>query len=336
MQGTEGAASACSASVALTAAGCGLGALGRTLDQDKGGGPRGTPTVDGDVLFALSEAGDLACLRLADGAVVWTRNILADFGGSNPNWLISESPLVDGANVIVTPGGRSAGVAALDKKTRQDRVDDQGSERPGRVLVSHRRRRAGCAHDHDADVPQAAVGVRATDGKLMWHYTKAANDTANVTTPVIFGNKVFVSSAYNTGGALLQLSAESGEVKAEEIYFTRDLMNHHGGVVFVDGYPLRLLERDPHLPRSRRRARCAGATGASARVRLTYADGASTCWARATPSAWSTSRPDRYVERGRFQIADQGWPSWAHPVVTGGRLYLRNQGVLASHDIAAK
>ncbi|HJW76706.1 MAG TPA: PQQ-binding-like beta-propeller repeat protein, partial [Thermoleophilia bacterium] len=210
-------------------------ALGRTLDQDKGGGPRGTPTIGGDVLFALSEAGDLACLRLSDGTVVWSRNILADFGGGNPKWLISESPLVDGANLIVTPGGRNAGLVALDKKT-------------GKTVWTTRELSDPAAYSSSivADVQgvrtimtltaQAAVGVRATDGKLMWRYTKVANDTANITTPVFFNNRVFVTSAYNTGAALLQLRAESGEVKADEVYFTRDMMNHHGGVVLVRGH----------------------------------------------------------------------------------------------------
>src|SRR5207249_8620545 len=78
-------------------------------------GPRGTPTVDDDRLYVLTENGDLACLKAADGAVVWQRNILKDFGGRNIQWLISESPLVDGGNVIVTPGGRGAGVVALNK-----------------------------------------------------------------------------------------------------------------------------------------------------------------------------------------------------------------------------
>ena len=308
--------------------------LGRTLDQDKGGGPRGTPTIDGDALFALSEAGDLACLRIADGAVVWARNILADFGGRNPNWLLSESPLVDGPHVIVTPGGRGAGLAALDKKTGKTvwttkelsdaaayssaiAVDVQGV----RTIITQ--------------TSQAAVGVRAGDGKLMWRYTKAANDTANITTPVFFDNRVFVTSAYNTGGALLQLRAENGEVRADEAYFTRDMMNHHGGVVFVNGHLygfsnaiLTCLEAATGKVQWRDRSVGKGS--------LTYADGRLYVLGEGNTVGLVEASPAAYVERGRFSIADQGWPSWAHPVVAGGRLYLRNQGVLAAHDITAK
>lgn len=309
-------------------------ALGRTLDQDKGGGPRGTPTIDGDVLFALSEAGDLACLRLSDGTVVWARNILKDFGGSNPKWLISESPLVDGSNLIVTPGGRSAGMAALDKKTGATVWTTSDLSDPAAY--------SSCIV---ADVQgvrtimtltsQAAVGVRARDGRLMWRYTKAANDTANVTTPVFFNNRVFVTSAYNTGAALLQLRAENGEVKAEEAYFTRDMMNHHGGVVLLNGYLYGysnaiLICVDAGTGRMQWRARSVG------KGSLTYADGRLYVLSESNTVGLVEASPAGYVEHGRFQIPDQGWPSWAHPVVAGGRLYLRNQGVLAAHAIAAR
>ena len=309
-------------------------ALGRALDQDKGGGPRGTPTVDGDVLYALSEAGDLACLRLGDGSVVWARNILADFGGRNPQWLLSESPLVDGSNLIITPGGRHAGLAALDKKTGKTVWTTADLSDPAAY--------SSCILANVEGVrtimtltAQAAVGVRAADGKLMWRYTKAANRTANVTTPVFFNDRVFVSSAYNTGAALLKLSAANGEVRADEAYFTPEMMNHHGGVVLVNGYLygfsnaiLTCLEAETGKVMWRNRSVGKGS--------LTYADGRLYLLGEGNTAGLADASPDAYVERGRFEIADQGWPSWAHPVVANGRLYLRNQGVLASYDIARK
>ena len=90
-------------------------ALGQSRDNEQGPGARGTPTVDGDRLYVLTENGDLACLKTQDGTAIWQRNILSDFGARNIPWLISESPLVDGNMVIVTPGGRGAGIVALDK-----------------------------------------------------------------------------------------------------------------------------------------------------------------------------------------------------------------------------
>src|SRR4029450_848270 len=92
-------------------------AIGRGGTNARAPGPRGTPTLDGDRLYVLTENGDLACLTAASGAPIWQRNILSDFGGRQIPWLISESPLVDGGNVIVTPGGPRAGMVALDKMT---------------------------------------------------------------------------------------------------------------------------------------------------------------------------------------------------------------------------
>src|SRR5262249_4610115 len=148
---------------------------------------------------------------------------------------ISESPLVDGNHLIVTPGGRNATVVALDKMT-------------GRTVWTSKELSdaAGYSSCIVADVQgvrtvmtltaAAGVGVRASDGKLLWRYPRVANNTANVTTPIFQQNKVFYSSDYGTGGALLGLTPHGDEVSAEEIYFTREMQNHHGGVLLVNGY----------------------------------------------------------------------------------------------------
>ncbi|HXG64407.1 MAG TPA: PQQ-binding-like beta-propeller repeat protein [Blastocatellia bacterium] len=307
--------------------------MGPEVDQDRGNGPRGTPTVDGDRVYALSENGDLACLKVGDGAAVWRRNILQEFGGRNPHWLISESPLVDGNHVIVTPGGNQASIVALDKMTGKTVWTSKELSDP-----------AGYASCVAADVQGvrtimaftagAAVGVRATDGKLMWRYTTVANRTANCTTPVFHDNKVFYSSAYGTGCALLGLKAQNGEVKAEEIYFSREMMNHHGGVVLVNGYlygfsnnMLTCIEFATGKPMWKHRSVGKGS--------LTYADGMLYLLSENNVVGLAEATPEAYKEVGRFQIADQGWPSWAHPVVCGGRLYIRNQGVLACYNVKA-
>ena len=210
-------------------------ALGPRLEQDRGRGPRGTPTIEGDRLYALSENGDLACLRTGDGSVLWRRNILREFGGDNPRWHISESPLIDGKNLIVTPGGNGASIVALDKMsgktvwTTKELSDGAGYSSCQVVDVQGVRTIIGFTD-------RAGVGVRASDGKLMWRYEPVSNRTANIATPIFHNNKVFYTSAYGTGCALLSLTARGGEVKAKEVYFSRDMQNHHGGVVLVGKY----------------------------------------------------------------------------------------------------
>jgi outer membrane protein assembly factor BamB len=309
-------------------------ALGAKANQDRGHGPRGTPTVEADRLYALSESGDLACLKIKDGAVTWRRNILKDFGGRNPQWLISESPLVDGNNLIVTPGGTEAAIVALDKMTGKTVWTTKELSDPAgysSCMVAE----VGGVRTIMGFTGRAAVGVRASDGKLMWRYETVSNRTANITTPVFYDNKVFYTSAYGTGCALLALKAQDGEVKAEEIYFNREMQNHHGGVVLVNGYVygfsnaiLTCMEFATGKTMWKHRSVGKGT--------LTFADGQLYLLSEDNVVGLAEASPEGYKEKGRFRIADTGWPSWAHMVVSGGKLYIRNQGTLACYDVKAR
>ena len=307
--------------------------LGSTLPQDRGDGPRGTPTIDGDLLYALSENGDLACLKFKDGAVAWQRNLLQDFRGGNPHWLLSESPLLDGDRLIVTPGGSDACIVALDKQTGKTVWTSKGLSDP-----------AGYSSCIAADVggvrvlmtltASAGVGVRASDGKLMWRYNKVSNRTANITTPIFRDNKVFYTSAYGTGCALLGLKASNGAVEANEIYFSSEMMNHHSGVVLVNKHlygfsnsVLTAMEFETGKVAWRDRSVGKGS--------LTYADGNLYLLSENNVAGLAEATPEGYREKGRFPIEDQGLPSWTHPVVSDGRLYLRNQKMLMCYNVKA-
>ena len=308
--------------------------VGRAVDNYQGPGPRGTPSVDGDRLYVLTENGDLASLRQQDGTIVWQRNILRDFGGRNIGWLISESPLIDGNNVIVSPGGRAAGMAALDKTTgktvwvSKELSDEAGYSSPIVADVQGVRTIMTLTSE-------AGVGVRASDGKLMWRHPSVANGTANIATPVFSENRVFYTSDYGTGGALLALRAEKGEVRALEVYFTREMQNHHGGVIVVNGYLygynnsiLTCMEFATGKVMWRHRGVGKGS--------LAYADGHLYLLSENNVVGLAEATPAAYREKGRFTIPDQGWPSWAHPVISGGRLYVRDQGILTAFDIRQK
>jgi len=308
--------------------------IGAGGDNDRGSGPRSTPTIDGDRVYVLTETGDLACLRVQDGASIWQRNILRDFRGQNLNWLISESPLIDGNHVIVSPGGRGASMVALDKMTGKTvwQSADLSDE-------------AGYSSAIIADVQgvrtimtmtsEAGVGVRAADGKLLWRHRDAANRTANAATPVYSDRRVFYTSAYGTGGALLALQASGEQVQAKQVYFTREMQNHHGGVVLVNGYLygfnnaiLTCLEFATGKVMWRDRSVGKGA--------VSYADGNLYIVSENNIVGLAEATSAGYREKGRFGIRDQGWPSWAHPVIAGGRLYVRNQHQLVTYDVRAR
>jgi outer membrane protein assembly factor BamB len=178
----------------------------------------------------------------------------------------------------------------------------------------------------------AGVGVRASDGKLMWSYPSVANRTANITTPIFHQNKVFYTSAYGTGCALLGLKTEGGEVKAQEIYFSKEMQNHHGGVVLVGSHLygfsnaiLTCMEFETGKAMWKDRSVGKGS--------LTFADGHLYLFSENNVVGLAEATPEGYKEKGRFTIEDQGRPSWAHPVVCEGKLYIRNQGVLACYDV---
>ena len=307
--------------------------LGPSGDNDQGPGPRATPTLDGDRMYVMSENGRLACLKVADGTPIWQRQILSEFGGSNIRWLISESPLVDGDRVIVTPGGRGAGMVALDKMTgktvwqAKELSDEAGYS--SAVIAE-----VGGVRAYTTITSAAGVGVRASDGKVLWRYTPAANRTANITTPLVNGNQVFYTSAYNTGAGLVNLAAKGTELTASEAYFTRDMQNHHGGVVLINGtlYGFNnaiLTAIDFASGKTLWRDRSVG-KGA-----VVYADNRLYMLSENNVMGIAEVTPGGYSETGRFEIRDQGLPSWAHPVVSGGQLYIRNQSTLTVYNISA-
>jgi len=309
-------------------------ALGPKVDEGRGNGPRATPTLDDDRIYVLTENGDLACLRANNGSPIWRKNILKEFGGSNPHWLISESPLVDGNKLIVSPGGKDASIVALDKMNGQVIWKTAGLS-DGPAYSSCIAADIGGVRTIMNFTARAAVGVRASDGKPMWSYDRAANGTANCTTPIFADNKVFFSSAYGTGGALLGLSAQGGEVKSQEIYFTKEMMNHHGGMVLVNGYLygfsnsiLTCLEFATGKKMWAHRSVGKGS--------LTYADGMLYLFGETNKVGLAEATPTGYVEKGTFTINDLGKPTWAHPVVAGGKLYIRNQNMLIAYDVKGK
>ena len=308
-------------------------ALGTHETNDRGPGPRGTPTVDGDRLYVLTENGDLACLK-TDGSQVWQRNLLREFGGRQLRWLISESPLVDSQYVVVSPGGPGAGMVKLDKMTGKTVWTAKELSDP-----------AGYSSIIAADVQgvrtymtftaTAGVGVRAADGKLMFSYPTAANNVANITTPIYSNNRVFFTSAYGTGAGLLDLTAQNGSVSSKEVYFTREMKNHHGGVVLVDGYVygyndliLTCLEFATGKLMWRDRSVGKGS--------VTFADGHLYLQSENNVVGLAEATPSGYREKGRFTIPDKGLPSWAHPVVSDGRLYVRNQDTMIVYDVSAR
>jgi outer membrane protein assembly factor BamB len=306
-------------------------AAGEAFPQDRGPGPRGTPTVDGDTLYSLSADGTLVSLSAASGKKNWSKNILTDFEGSQIHWGLSESPLVDGQRLIVTPGGRNASVVALDKKTGK-KLWGAGEDSAGYS--------SAIAFDFGGQrhivtfTSKGAIGINAATGKVQWKYAKVANRTANIATPLYHNGHAFLSSDYGTGCALLKLSAEGGAINATEVYFSREMRNHYCSSVLQDkhvyGFSSGILTAmDLMTGEVAWRERSVGKGQLILAEGLLYLQGetGTVALAEATPAA--------YKEISRFEFGRGQYPLWTLPVIAGGRLYLRDQSKLVCYKISA-
>ena len=334
-------------------------------------GPGCTPTVDGDRLYIVGMGGDVACLQTNDGKIVWRRNFVLDFGGRVPTWRFNESPLVDGDNVVVTPGGPDALLVALNKMTGQTiwksalpapaepapTVGGDGGRgergRGGFGNVSGAGNSSPIVIDFEGQrqyvqfTARAVIGVSAADGKLLWRYDKTVNGMSiNVTTPLYVDGHVFTTSAYGAGGALVKLSkAPDGGIKAEEAWFSKKMQNHHGGVVVVDGalYGANggveggfLICLDFKTGKVLWDERESGQRRAP-KGSLALADGRLYYRTERGAVLLIEPSPKEYLERGRFEQPDRTRdPAWSHPVISNGKMYLRDQDMLLCYDVKAK
>lgn len=302
---------------------------GKTFDNDRGGGPRGTPTVDGDRVFALGGSGDLSALDARTGKIVWTLNVLSKFGGSNIRWGISESPLVIGDKVLVNAGGRGASIVALKKTDGaliwQSQSDEAGYSSGLPVQV-------GGTTQVIFFTGNRVVALDVRDGKLLWEYGRPSNDVANIATPVARGNRVWISSDYGTGGGLVEIKADG---KGQEVYFTKDMRNHHATSILIGDHLygfssaiLTAMKFDTGEVAWRDRSVGKGS--------LTFADGHLYAFSENGVVGLIEADPTAYREKGRFRIQQGSLPTWSHPVVAGGRLYIRDQDTIYAYDVREK
>jgi outer membrane protein assembly factor BamB len=307
-------------------------ANGQRFRNEQGDGPRGTPTVDGDRVYAFGGSGDLTALDAASGQKIWSINVVQQFGGSTPYWGYSESPLIVGDRIVLNAGGRRASIVAVNKsdgKTLwQNHGDEAGYSSP--MLL-----RTGSLQQVVFFTGARALAVDPRDGRLLWSYNRASNNTANIATPVVRGNRVFFSSDYGTGGALLDVRAAGNIASAQEVYFTREMRNHHSSAIavgdFLYGFSssiLTALRFDTGQLAWRDRSVGKGS--------LIYADERLYLYSENGVVGLADAAGDAYRERGRFTLQTSSSPTWSHPIISNGRLILRDQDNVYAYDVRGK
>lgn len=299
---------------------------GWRYSNERGNGPRGTPTVDGNRLYALAGDGTLVSLETETGKGVWGLNVIKGFRGEIPEWGYSESPLVEGERVFVAPGGPGAGVVAFNKVTGEILWKSQNDRAAYSSAVAFD---AGGTRGLAILTSSAAIGLNMQNGQLLWRYAKVANDVANIATPIVHNGYVFVSSDYGTGCALLKLAADG---KASEVYFNRDMRNHYTTSVLVGehlyGFSSGILTAMNFMTgQVAWRSRSVGKGNCIVAEQRLY------CMGEGGAVALIEATPEAYKEISRFEIQRGGNPSWTPLAIANGRLYVRDQDRLYCYDI---
>ncbi len=305
---------------------------GDAYHDGTGNGPRGTPTIVDGMVYSLGGNGDLTCISANTGDVVWHQNILTEYGGGNISWGISESVLIDDGKVICSPGGRDATVVALDAKTGKVIWKSKVPEQPQASYASPVVAKIGKVKQYVIFTSKGICGVSAKDGEPLWGQNASSNGTANCATPLIVDNFVFSSSDYGQGAELVELKAQGNKVAAKQVYSTKDMKNHHGGMVLLDGHVfgsngdmLSCLELKTGKPTWREH----GMKGS-----VVYADGKIVFRNEQGPVVLLAADTKEYRELGRFEQPERsGSAAWSHPVIADGKLYLRDMDKLLVYNL---
>jgi outer membrane protein assembly factor BamB len=307
----------------------------------RGDGPRGNPTVDGDHLYVLGGGGQLACLETRGGKLVWSKNLSKDLGGQMMSgWGYSESVLIDGDQLICTPGGKNGTLAALDKKTgdvlwRSKESTDSAAY--SSVIIAE----VSGVKQYVQMTGKGVIGVAPKDGKVLWHYTEGKYQTAVIPTPIYHENHVFITRGYGVGCDMIKLTLNAdGTFKADKDYANKNMVNHHGGVILLGDYLYGYSDGKGWVCQDFKTGEIKWSDKKFSKGSVTFADGMLYCYAEGDGAVvLSEAGTAGWKEVGRFKIPETSKLHkgqvmyWTHPVVANGRLYIRDQDLLFCFDV---
>lgn len=296
-------------------------------------GTRGTPTIDGDRLYHESPWGQVCCLDAKTGQAVWSLDILEKFRSKNINWALAESLLIDGDRVICCPGGPETAVVALDKATGQvvwkspSAGDLAGYSSP--ALAEYHGLRMILTM-----TSRAIIGVNADTGDLLWRHEHITPWNENICTPIFRDGWVFTSTGHRVGSVMLKVTVNGRKASVEEHWRSVDLDNHHGGVVLLDGYLYGSRWTPQWVCLEWKTGKTMYEDRGVGKGSLTFADGMLYTLGEQGQVGLVRAAPNAHKIVSRFRLPKGGeGPAWAHPVVCGGRLYLRHGDLLYAYDV---
>jgi outer membrane protein assembly factor BamB len=298
-----------------------------------GNGPRSTPTVEDDFIYILGAKGTLHCVKIDDGKPVWKKELLEEFGAKNLEWGVSYSPLVEGDRLFVMPGGPNGqALVALDKKTGAvlwQKYDDPAS--------------------YASPTPATLVGVRQIlfltgsrlvsvvpeTGAELWSYPWPIQQQANIASPLVVEEYVFLSSFYGKGCAVIKAEKSGDHWQPSLVYKNKRMRNHiatsvrHGDYLYgFDDKRLKCMNfRTGEVMWEQEGFDKGSVVGFGDHLIIYGANGI---------LALAEANPKEYVEKASFESSQQGRSCWSVPVLANGRLYVRDQERLVCLDVRAK
>ncbi len=282
-------------------------------------GARSSPTIDSGKVYILSGNGVIGCFDAKTGKRRWARKT-SEFGGSPGGWGYAESVLIYKSLAIFKPGGKNC-IAALNKATGKTAWTSSGfSAGPeyGSCLPIEYKG----AYLIVTGTREGLVCVDGRNGRNLWLNDFSRGNTANCPTPAYADDHVFWANGYGKGGICMKMRAAGGKLVAEEAWRTSDMVCHHGGYVIHEGHIYgnhsggwSCLDLKTGQQKWEERGVGKGS--------VIWADGMLYLYGESGGKVGlATCTPEGMELRGQFSVEGSG-PSWAHPVVVGGRLYIR-------------
>lgn len=296
-------------------------------------GSRSTPTYDNGIVYHLSEAGRLSAYKAKTGNEIWSRDLVKDFMTEMPDYGFSESVLVDGDNLFVRPAGRKGFQVCLDKMTGE--IIWTNNDIPGIYAYNSPvindfggyRQLIGASSS-------CYYGVDTKTGDLLWKTDFENAYEVNCTDAVAYNEYVLMSSGRGGGSMLIRLKSSGETITVEKVWQTDLMDNYHGGIIFHDGYFYGSGDSSRgwfsiDLLTGKQMWKSSPGMGS-----LTYADGLLYLYNENGTMKLVKASPEKYEVTGEFQVPRGGaGPYWAHPVVCGGRLYLRHADQLYVYNV---
>lgn len=311
---------------------------GTLYKNDWGNGPRATPTLDGQHVYAMGGKGVLTCADATTGKALWQKDLAKDLGGKIQSWGYTESVLLVGDLVICTPGGEQGTLAALKRDTGEvawrtkDLTDAAQYASP--ILIE-----LGGKSQIVQLVMKRFFGVAPDTGAVLWKQDWPGA-VAVIPTPIYHDGHVYITSGYKVGCTLVKLGEDNSVTK---VYENKTMVNHHGGVVLVGDHLYGYSDGAGWICQNFKTGEQVWASKALGKGAVHFADGQLYCLDENSGEvALVDASPKGWTEHGRFKIDPQTTKRspqgriWTHPVVVDGRLFLRDQEYLLCYDVKRK